>query len=304
MGIEIVKTSSYLPSNIVENSYFEATLDTSDEWIRSRTGIERRHFVEEETMLDLVEKAVGELEIDEVEAGKIKKVIVATCTSTSTVPSISSQIQNMLNLSEDIYAIDINMACSGYVAGLSLLNEILKEGEYGILVGVELFSKIMDFKDRDTCILFGDGVGASLVKYSEDEARFKSGIISNLDSLNYRHKTDYLFMEGKEVYRFAISRVSREIKKFIEDNDIDVDEVDYFFFHQANKRILNSMIKYLALDKDKVPSNLADVGNISAASIPVLLDSLNKNQAIKKGDNIVLIGFGAGLSWSIGKMKW
>lgn len=304
MGIEIVKTSSYLPGKIIGNDYFEKILDTSDEWIKTRTGIERRHFAQDENLLEMVEKTVLKLELDDFEKKKIKKVIVATCTATSTVPSISSQIQKILGLSEDIYAIDINMACSGYVAGLSLLNDILKEDEYAILVGAELFSPMMDFEDRGSCILFGDGAGANLVKWSENKGVFKSGVISDLKSLNYGYTTDHIYMEGREVYKFAINKVSREVEKFILDNNINLDQIDYFLFHQANKRILDYLIKYLGIDPKKVPMNVKNVGNMSAASIPVLLDELNKEVEIEKNSNILFVGFGAGLSWSMGLMKW
>lgn len=305
MGIEIVKTASYLPEKIVGNDYFEEFLDTSDKWIRTRTGIERRHFAREgESLLDLVEESVLNLKLDAVEKKKIKKIIVATCTATASIPSISSQIQEILGLGEDIYAIDINMACSGYVAGLALLEDILKEGEYAILVGAELFSTMLDFEDRGTCILFGDGAGANLIKYSDEEGIFSSGVASDLESLNYGYTSDHLHMDGREVYKFAINKISREIEKFLVEKGIDVEDIDLFFFHQANTRILEKLRKDLGIDSDKLPTNLQDVGNISAASIPVLMDGLNKKSPIKKGSKLLFVGFGAGLSWSIGLMKW
>lgn len=304
MGIEIVRTSSHLPGKTVGNDYFEEILDTSDKWIRTRTGIVNRNFAQDESLLDMVERVVLKLELDEMEKKKIKKIIVATCTATSTIPSLASQLQGRLGLEEDIYALDINMACSGYVAGLALLEDMLKEDEYALLIGAELFSPILDFEDRGSCILFGDGAGANLIKYSENQGIFKSGLISDLDSLNFGYTRDSLYMEGREVYKFAINKISKEVENFLAVNDINVEDIDLFFFHQANKRILDYLRKHLGIDEDKLPINLQDVGNISAASIPVLLDEYHRENPIEKGSKILFLGFGAGLTWSMGLMKW
>lgn len=302
MGIQILKTSSYLPPNIVYNDFFEKYLDTSDTWIKSRTGIESRNFIKDENILDMVKAAIDNLNIDIEEIKKIKKVIVATCTYRDMIPSLSSQVQGYLNLEEDIFSVDINMACSGYVAGLSLLDNILKEDEYAILIGAEVFSKLLDFNDRNTAILFGDGVGASLISKNNENSIFSSGCISNGKVLNISY--DNLYMEGREVYRFAVSTVSKKIKEFLITNNIDIEKIDYLISHQANIRILESIGKDLKLPKEKILSNLKNIGNISAASIPVLLDEYNRKNLFKKGDRLLFLGFGAGLNWSIGYIKW
>lgn len=302
MGIQILKTSSYLPSNIIYNDFFERYLDTSDTWIKSRTGIESRNFIKDENILDMVKSALDNLNINIEEIKKIKKVIVATCTYRDMIPSLSSQVQGYLNLEEDIFSIDINMACSGYVAGLSLLDNILKEDEYAILIGAEVFSKLLDFNDRNTAILFGDGVGASLISKNNEKSIFSSGCISNGKVLNI--SGDNLSMEGREVYRFAVSTVAKKLKEFLIINNIEIEEIDYLISHQANIRILDSIGKDLKLPKEKILSNLKNIGNISAASIPVLLDEYNRKNLFKKGDRLLFLGFGAGLNWSIGYIKW
>lgn len=304
LGIKVKKTSSYLPEKAVDNFYFEEILDTSDEWISSRTGIRKRHFVKNEEMIDLVRESVKKLELSQEELDKVKYIIVATCTSFYAIPNLASQVQESFDFGNDIYSLDINMACSGFTAGLRLIDGMLREKEYALLIGVEVFSKILDFTDRNTAVLFGDGAGAVLLEHSKEENLFASGTIGNTNSLNYGHKLDSLYMEGKEVYRFGVSTMQKEIKKFLKKIDLEARDIDYFVSHQANTRILESVAKGLGVEKDKFPSNIEEVGNISSASIPVLLDKMNKQGRLKSGDKIVMSGFGAGLTWVLAYMKW
>lgn len=304
MGLKIEKTSSYLPGEGVDNFYFEKILDTSDEWISSRTGIKKRHFVKDEDMLEIIEKAIRALNLTKEEIKNTKTIIVASCTYFKSIPNLSSQIQRIFGFGEDTYSLDINMACSGFVAGLELLDNLVKDDEHAILIGSEIFSKILDFKDRDTAVLFGDGVGAVLLSKSEEESLFQSGTKGNMEALNYSHSKDSLYMAGKEVYKFGVTTIPEDIKKFLDKNNIDKEEIDHFISHQANIRILNSMAKKLKVSPDKFPSNLEKVGNISAASIPILLDDLNKAGVLKRGQKIILVGFGAGLTWSLAYLEW
>lgn len=304
MGIRIRKTSSYLPKRIVDNFYFEKILDTSDSWISSRTGIKTRHFVEGEDKAALIQKAIARLELSQEEINRIKLVIVATSTSSYAIPNLASHIQARFGLREDIYSLDINMGCSGFVAGLQLIEGILEEGEYGLLVGAEVFSDILDFKDRNTAILFGDGAGAVLVEGSKSKNFFKSGTRTNLDVLNYGYKSSGLYMEGREVYKFVVSTMKESILDFLKEINIKKEDIDYFISHQANIRMLESIASSLDLSMDKFPSNIDRVGNTSCASIPLLLDDLNKKGRLKVGDKIVILGFGAGLTWVLAYTEW
>lgn len=304
MGLKIEKTSSYLPGESIDNFYFEKILDTSDEWISSRTGIKERHFVKDEDMLDIVVKAIKGLNLTKEEIKNTKNIIVATCTYFKIIPNISSQVQKIFGFGEDIYSLDINVGCSGFVAGLKLLDNLVKDKEHAILIGVEIFSEILDFEDRNTAVLFGDGVGAVFLSKSQEESLFQSGTKSNFEALNYGDSKPGLYMAGKEVYKFGVTTIPEDIKRFLDKNNIDKDEIDYFISHQANIRILNSMAKTLKVSSEKFPSNLEKVGNISAASIPILLDDLNKAGILKRGQKLILVGFGAGLTWSLAYLKW
>lgn len=296
MGIKIEKVASYLPEKLVTNYDFEKSLETSHEWIKTRTGIETRQFAQGEDLSELIIKSVENLSLSDLEREKIKLILVATCTSKYEIPSIASKLQKQLGLSEDIFALDINMACSGYVAGMNLVNNMLEEGQYGLLIGGEIFSEILNFQDRTTAILFGDGAGASLIRKDGSKSLFKTGIIGDEESLYYR---DFLHMDGKKVYKFAIDRVYREIETFLSENKLDRYEIDYFICHQANSRIIDNLAKKLDLNLEKFPSNLYKRGNLSSASIPVLLEDIKDEKILEEGKRLLFIGFGAGLSWSL-----
>ena len=304
MGIKFKKTASCLPEKIVDNFYFEKILDTSDEWIRSRTGISQRHFVEEESMFDLVKTSVLNLNLSAEEKEKIKFIIVATCSSAYAIPSLACQIQEEMNLNEDIYSLDINMACSGFVAGLRLIDGMIKPDEMALLIGVEVFSKMLDFTDRNTAILFGDGAGAVLLEHTEKASHFTSGTRGNKKALNHGFSKEGLSMDGRDVYKFGVTTMETEIKRFLNRLDMKVTDIDLFITHQANIRMLDSIAKSLGVAKDKVPSNIDQVGNISAASIPVLLDQMNQKGQLKSGDQLMISGFGAGLTWVLAQMEW
>ncbi|NLJ78338.1 MAG: beta-ketoacyl-ACP synthase 3 [Tissierellia bacterium] len=304
MGIRIRRTSSYLPNRIVDNFYFEGILDTSDDWISSRTGIKKRHFVEGEDMIDLLKRVVVDLNLSGKELKGIKTIIVATCTSSYAIPNLASQIQEIFDFEEDVYSLDINMGCTGFVAGLRLIEGIIKEGEYALLIGAEVFSKILDFTDRSTAVLFGDGAGAVLLEYWDKDNHFQFGTKGNSKALSYDCGFDKLSMAGREVYRFAVSTVGGSIPEFLRKNDIYEEDIDYFISHQANIRMLESMAKNLGVGMDRFPSNIDRVGNTSCASIPILLDNMNKEGRLKPGDKLLIFAFGAGLTWALTYMEW
>jgi len=304
LGIRIMKTSSYLPGRIVDNFYFESILDTSDEWISSRTGIKKRHFVENEEIIDLVKESVVKLNLSQEELRNVKTIVVATCTSSHAIPNLASQVQEHFDFGEDIYSLDINMGCTGFVAGLRLIEGMIQEGEYALLIGAEIFSKILDFTDRSTVVLFGDGAGAVLLEYCDKDNFFNFGTRGNTEALNYGKDSDNLSMKGREVYKFAVSTVGGSISEFLKENNMQKDDIDYFISHQANIRMLESMAKNLGVNMDKFPSNIDRVGNTSCASIPILLDDMSKEGKLKPGNRLIIFGFGAGFTWALAYMEW
>lgn len=307
MGFKILETSSYLPSNIVKNDYFATYLDTSDEWISSRTGIKERRISIDEDTSDLVYKAVKKLKIDNIE--KIDMVVVATFTSDKGMPTISAGIQKFLGLKEDIFAIDFNMACSGFVAGLNICERFLEPGRQAILVGAEVISKYLDKEDRNTVVLFGDGAGAVLLEKHEGKLYFENGINANDNALTLDYKKiggdeKLIGMEGKEVFRFAVDILPKVINNLLEKNNLSITDIDHIVCHQANYRILNSVSKKMKISIEKLYMNLDSYGNTSAATIPIALDEMNKKGLLKRGEKIIMVGFGAGLSWSGTLIEW
>ncbi|WP_100065224.1 beta-ketoacyl-ACP synthase 3 [Miniphocaeibacter massiliensis] len=307
MGLKILKTSSYLPRNVVTNNDFEKYLDTSDEWISSRTGIKERRFAVDEDTSDLVYKSVDKLNIED--KSKIDLILVATFTSDKAMPTISSSIQKRLGLMEDIFAIDFNMACTGFVAGLKLCEKYLDTGRQAILIGADLISKTLDKNDRGTVVLFGDGAGATLIEKNNKQQYFEIGTRSNdeclkLNGRNIKNESSFISMNGKEVFRFATEVLPVTIEKLLKEKNITIDDIDYVVCHQANYRILNYVAKKTKIQVEKFYMNLDKYGNTSAASIPIVLDEMNSKGLLKQGQRIITIGFGAGLSWVGTILEW
>ncbi|MDL2310668.1 ketoacyl-ACP synthase III [Peptostreptococcaceae bacterium OttesenSCG-928-C18] len=307
MGLKILETSSYLPSNIVTNDDFAKYLETSDEWISSRTGIKERRFSLDDDTSNLAYKSVDKLNIKD--KGKIDLVLVATFTSDKAMPSIASSIQKRLGLKESIFAMDFNMACSGFVAGLNLCEKYLDNGRQAILIGSEMISKTLDKNDRSTVVLFGDGAGAVLIEKNDNRQYFEIGTRPNeeslkLDARSISEKNNYISMNGKEVFRFATETLPITIGNLLEDKNMTINDVDYVVCHQANYRILNHVAKKTKIPAEKFYMNLDKYGNTSAASIPIVLDEMNKKNLLKRGMKIVIVGFGAGLSWIGTVIEW
>lgn len=307
MGLKILGTSSYVPDNIVRNEDFEKYLDTSDEWISSRTGIKERRFSVDEDTSDLVFKSLENLNIEDKD--KVDMILVATFTSDKGMPTIAALVPGLLGLKEDIFAIDFNMACSGFVAGLNLCERYLENGRQAILVGAEVISKYLDKEDRNTVVLFGDGAGAVLVEKNDVNQEFEAGIRSNegclkLDYRKLDSNEDYISMKGKEVFRFASEIVPKTINNLLGKNDYSIEEIDHIVCHQANYRIINNVSKKMGIPLEKFYINLDRFGNTSAASIPIALDEMNKKNLLKDDEKVVLVGFGAGLSWTGTILNW
>lgn len=323
MAIKICGTGSCLPRHCVSNDDLSRIMDTSDEWIRSRTGIETRHLVTEETTTFLsTEAAKSALSEAKLAPEEIDLILAATITPDHVIPSLACEVQRELGAVNAV-AFDICAACSGFLFALNTAYAYLKSGQYknALVIGAETLSKIMDWEDRSTCVLFGDGAGAAVIKEEPGDAGIKS-LVQGSDGARgealrcdgrpianpYVEQTKpvpaYVHMDGQAVYKFAVRTVPDVISRAIREAGIEPDQVDHFVLHQANIRIIESVAKRLHQPIEKFPANLQKCGNISAASVPILLDDLNKSGRIKRGDTIVLAGFGGGLTWGAAVLTW
>lgn len=331
--IRITGTGSALPGRIVTNKELEQMVETSDEWIRERTGIGERHVSVGETVVALASEAARKaLEQAGKRAEEIDLILVATCSPEQYLPCCACQVQADIG-AVNALAFDVNAACSGFLFALNTADAYLRMGlaENALVIGSEVLSKLVDWKDRGSCILFGDGAGAVVVERCEaspgilGRALHSDGTGGGVLQCGARElttpyartsaaKTDqnqpmddrehFIQMDGQEVYRFATRRVPRCIEEALSDAGLAVPDIDLFVLHQANARIIDAVAKRLHADREKFPTNLERVGNLSSASIPVLLDELHKQGKLHRGDRIVLAGFGAGLTIGACVMTW
>lgn len=301
-GIKIVNTGYYVPDSILTNDDLSKMVDTSDEWIYPRTGIKKRHICKEENVLDLAYKASLKA-IEGVCKEDIGAVIVATMSNPYNTPSIACMMQKRLGLSTDILAFDLNGACSGFVYALSVARYLVSEKRYVLVIGAEQLSSLLDWQDRSTCILFGDGAGACLIEASEQLYIDYQGAEGN-DEVLYGLKKDYLHMEGKEVFKFATRVLPMCIEKVLNQASLELDDIDYFVVHQANERIIRHVYKKLKVAPEKFYMNVSEYGNTSAASIPLVLGEMNEKGLLKRGMKIICVGFGAGLTYGANLFEW
>ncbi|WXR61920.1 beta-ketoacyl-ACP synthase III [Peptostreptococcaceae bacterium AGR-M142] len=321
----IIGIGSYLPEKIMTNKDLEQIVDTNDEWIRTRTGIEKRRIAtEKEATSDLsLEASKRALESANIKAEDLDLVIVATITPDMSFPSTACIVQDKLG-AKNAGAFDLTAACSGFIYGISIAKQFVEAGVYKniLVIGAETMTKILDWKDRNTCVLFGDGAGAVVVSTVEDDEGIKNvtlgsdgsgGSVLNKPAGGSRmpvthealeNRMNYLKMDGSEVFKFAVRKMAAETKKVLEEANINVEDIDMIIPHQANIRIIEGAAKRLKVSLDKMHINLHEYGNMSAASIPVALDEAYKKGKIKKKDKIVLVGFGAGLTWGASYIKW
>lgn len=320
MTIRIMGTGSYLPENIVTNDDLAKIMDTSDEWIASRTGIRARHLVKEETTAQMsAEAAKKALDEAGMKAEDLDLIIVGTLSGDYVTPSTACEVQAILG-AEKAVAFDINAACSGFMFAMNTAYAYIHSGIYqnALVIGAETLSKLMDWNDRSTCVLFGDGAGAAVVRadnaglihFTQGADGSKGMVLSCRGRMNNNPlvknsvKPDYVSMDGQEVYKFAVSTVPASIQKVLEEADLEVTDIKYFLLHQANIRIIQSVAKRLKADMNKFPTTLEHCGNISAGSVPILLDEVHKKGMLQRGDKLVMAGFGAGLTWSAAVMEW
>ena len=309
----------YLPKRVVENSEFEATLDTNDYWIQSRTGIERRHFAaENETTSDMgIKAALAALENANCKIDDVDAIILATSTADLTFPSAATMVQNGLGMRHG-FAFDVQAVCAGFLYALTTANSMIASGQANriLVIGSETFSKLMDWSDRGTCVLFGDGAGAMLISAQEDDISNR-GILATTLRSDGRYKdilyvdggvslqtTGHLRMEGKEVFRHAVEKLSATALEAIDQAGLTTDDVDWIVPHQANKRILEGMSKRLRVPMDRVVMTVNNHGNTSAASIPLAMAIAVQDKRIKQGDIVVTGAIGGGLAWGTAVIRW
>ncbi|UFS65143.1 ketoacyl-ACP synthase III [Paracoccus denitrificans] len=315
-------TGHYLPERVVENSWFEDKLDTSDEWIRARTGIERRHFAaEDQRTSDLgVLAAQAALADAGLEAAQIDAVIVATSTPDLTFPSVATMVQAGLGMRHG-FAYDLQAVCAGFVYALANADALIRAGlaDRVLLIGAETFSRIMDWTDRGTCVLFGDGAGAVVLEAAEGQGSSADrGILAtdlNSDG-QYRDllyvdggvastgTAGHLRMQGNLVFRHAVEKLADTAHRALDRAGLTPDQVDWLVPHQANLRIIEATAKRMHLPMEKVVLTVADHGNTSAASIPLALSVANAEGRFKPGDLLVAEAIGGGLAWGSVVLRW
>lgn len=320
MTSKIIGTGSYAPAQIVTNDDLSKIVETSDEWIVSRTGIrERRISLEEGTSYMATEAAKKAMENAGVHVDDIDIIVLATTTADNCCPAGACEVQAALG-AEKAVAFDIIAACSGFLFGLNVVNSFIQTGIYqtALVVGADHLSKLVDWTDRGTCVLFGDGAGAAVVQASETGIRHmvmgsdgsKGSILSCVARTGGNHfngnvpELGYLHMNGQEVFKFAVKKVPECVSQVLAGANMDVEEIKYFILHQANYRIVEAAAKRLRQPLEKFPMNMDRYGNTSAASVPLLLDELNQEGKLKQGDKLVLAGFGAGMTWGAAVMEW
>jgi len=301
----IIGTGSYLPPKIVTNDDLSKTIDTSDEWITSRTGIKERRIVTNESTCDLaVIAANNALEMSGINAAELDLIILATTTPDKIFPATATMLQKAIGA--NCPAFDLQSVCAGFVFALTTTEQYIKTGAANkvLVVGSETLSRIVDWKDRSTAILFGDGAGAVVLEGSEETGILHSKLFSDgnyLSSLqvsnNTINETGFIEMAGNEVFKIAVNRLSSLAEDTLKACDMDSDELDWMVPHQANIRIISAVAKRIKMPMDKVVVTLDKHGNTSAASIPLALDTAVRDGRIQKGQSLLFEGIGGGFSW-------
>lgn len=305
-GITIKAAARCVPEHIADNRYFCGIVDTSEEWITSRTGILRRHHCTGERHADLcVGAARTALERAGVAPEDVGACIVATFTADTSIPSAACRVQRELGLPTDALCFDLNAACTGFLFALHTAQCLLNASEkkYALVVGCDVLSRVTDFTDRGTCILFGDGAGAAVVERSDKLPLNPTELgCYGSDTLlagpgTHPNSPAHVTMEGQKVFKFAVETVPWCIRRVLEKAGKTVEDVDFFVFHQANARIIDLAAHKCGIPAEKFCKNIHEYGNTSAASIPILLSELQEQGKVGLGSRALLVGFGGGLTW-------
>jgi len=321
----IIGTGSCLPDKIVTNQDMEKIVDTTDEWVKTRTGISERRMTDENTATSDLATVAASRALENAGLGpeEIDLILVATVTPDVMFPSTACIVQDNIG-AINAAAFDLEAACSGFLYGLAVAENFIKTGYYKnvLVIGAETLTKLVDFTDRNTCVLFGDGAGAAIVSEVPEGYGILSSYIgadgkggklltvpaggsripSSVESvLNRLH---YVKMDGKEVFKFAVKIMGDAAEKALEKCGLDKEDIDFLIPHQANRRIIDASIKRLKMPNEKVYINLDKYGNMSSASVAVAIDEASRKGLLKDGDTIVLVGFGGGLIWGSAVLKW
>ena len=316
----ICGTGFCVPKHVMDNEELSRMVDTSDEWIRERTGIERRHIITEETTVSMASMAAeNALEDAGISPEQVDLIITASISSNVILPCTACEVQKEIGAIRAA-CFDINAACCGFLTAYQTAQAYIAAGIYRtiLVIGSESLSKLADWTDRGTCILFGDGAGAAVLRADE------TGVIRTLAGSDGRKghvlgcqartmdnfltgrkpEPGFMTMDGQEVFKFAVKKVPEIVSQILEESGIGREQVDHYVLHQANIRILESASRRLKVPMEKIPVNIDRYGNTSAASVPILLDEMNREGRLKRGDTLVMAGFGAGLTWGAALLKW
>ena len=309
MGTKIAGTGVYLPKEVLTNFDLEKMVDTSDEWITTRTGIKERRVAKEESVVEMAKGASLEaLENAKVDPEDLDVVLVATLTPEKKFPSTGCLLQAELGTKKG-YAFDISAACSGFIYALEVADGLLKSGKAKkiLIVGVEKLSEIVDWTDRSTCVLFGDGAGAVVLEKSEDESDILASRMfsdGSLWDILYAEKCGYIKMKGRELFKVAVRNMEDACRKVLEEAGVSPDEIDLVIPHQANVRIINALMEKLGIPKDKAFVNIDRYGNTSAASIPIALHEAIQEGRLRRGDLVLMTAMGGGLTWGATLLRY
>ena len=308
--MKILGFGKAVPRKIVTNDDLSKFVETSDEWIFQRTGIRERRISDENTSELAYRSAVDAIKNSNIDKNEIDLIVCATMTPDNFTPSVACMVQEKLGLGDNVTAFDVNAACTGFVYALKIVASMLNTyHKKALIIGCETLSKIINFEDRNTCVLFGDGAGAIVVEkdgkneefytcsFGNDKDLIAENVGMNFEMKNKVLKSGFLKMDGKEVFKFAINVVEKSINKILDMNNLKIEDINLIIPHQANQRIINNVAKKLNVDNDKFFVNLEKYGNTSAASVPMALCEAFESKKITKGDKVILVGFGGGLTW-------
>lgn len=318
---KICGTGSWAPLKVWDNNDLARMVDTSDEWIRERTGVVQRHIAEEneDTVTMASRAAQRALEDADMKAEEIDLIIVATISPTEIMPCVACRVQEKLG-AEKATCFDLNGACTGSLLALNTAQAYLSQGIYqtALVIGAEKLSALTDWTDRGTCILFGDGAGAVVLK-AEECGRYaqvtqsigkKGGALTLRSRNQIQYETDpkaketYIQMNGKEVFTFAVSKVPEAVKNLLSREKVPCEDIRYYLLHQANERIIRSAARRIGEDISKFPMNMDEYGNTSSASLLILLDEVKKSGKLQRGDKLILAGFGGGLTYGASLIEY
>lgn len=311
-GMHILGTGRCVPEKVVTNDDISKLTDTNDEWITTRTGIRQRHFSQGQSNADLATAAAQKaMERAGAKPEEIGACVVATFTPDFISPAVAAQVHRRLSLAEDCPALDISAGCTGFLYGLSVIRGLMLQSgrPRALLIGSEVISRVLDFDDRSTCVLFGDGAGAAVLELS-DSHPFTTVLGCRGDdellgcTMAPGAERQRIFMNGAEVFRFAVETVPHCIEDTLKKAELTADQIDYFVCHQANQRIISSVIRKTHLPEEKFYLNVHNYGNTSAASIPIALDEMAEQGLLSPGTRTLCVGFGAGLTWGGAVLEW